>query len=82
MTALQARKEVMIAEAQSSSLLQTAWRPMCSILLIMLVVLDSFDIVTADEQLYTLATAFLGLYTAGRSTEKAAKVIKLGTNRD
>lgn len=78
MAALQAKKEVMIAESQSTSLLQSAWRPLCSILLISLVVLDSFSIVHANENLYTLAMSFLGLYGAGRSVEKAAKSVKLG----
>jgi len=75
---LEARTEMVKAEAASSHWLQANWRPICSIALISIVVLDSFSIVNASEQLYTLATAFLGLYGTGRSVEKAASVVKLG----
>ena len=78
MAALQARKEVMIAESKSTSKLQSSWRPICSILLILLVVLDSFGIVNANQDLYTLAMSFLGLYGFGRSVEKTADTVKLG----
>lgn len=78
---LEARTAMVQAEAQSTHWLQANWRPICSILLIALVVLDSFGIVTASQDLYTLATAFLGLYGAGRSVEKAAKVVKLGSSK-
>lgn len=75
---LEARAEVIKAEAASNHWLQGNWRPICSMALIAIVVLDSFSFVNASEQLYTLATAFLGLYGAGRSVEKAASVVKLG----
>lgn len=75
---LDARAKIVDSEANSTHWLQGNWRPICSILLIGLVVCDSFGIVTADEQLYTLATAFLGLYGAGRSWEKAASSKDLG----
>jgi len=75
---LEARQAIIVAESQSSHWLQGNWRPICSIALILIVVLDSFGIVAASEELYTLATAFLGLYGAGRSIEKSASVIKLG----
>jgi len=75
---LEARTEMVKAEAASTHWLQANWRPICSIALISIVVLDSFSIVQASERLYTLATAFLGLYGAGRSVEKAASVVKLG----
>lgn len=75
---LEARAQVIKAEASSSHWLQGNWRPICSMALIAIVVLDSFSFVNASEQLYTLATAFLGLYGAGRSVEKAASAVKLG----
>lgn len=75
---LEARQEIIKAEAQSTHWLQANWRPICSIALITLIILDSFSFVNASEQLYTLATTFLGLYGAGRSVEKAANTVKLG----
>lgn len=75
---LDARTEAIKAEAASSHWLQGNWRPLCSIALVSIVVLDSFGIVLASDALYTLATAFLGLYGAGRSVEKAAATVKLG----
>lgn len=77
-TELEARTAMVQAEASSSHWLQGNWRPICSILLILIVVLDSFSLVNASPELYTLATSFLGLYGAGRSIEKAASVVKLG----
>jgi len=75
---LDARSKIIASEAQSSHWLQGAWRPICSMLLIGVVVLDSMNVIEASEQLYTLATSFLGLYGAGRSIEKAASTVKLG----
>jgi len=75
---LDARTEMIKAEAQSKYWLQGNWRPICSMALILIIVLDSFDFVTATPELYTLATAFLGVYGAGRSFEKTAAVNKLG----
>lgn len=72
------RQAVIQSEAASQHWLVANWRPITSILLVSLIVLDSFGIVKASQDLYTLATAFLGLYGAGRSVEKAASVIKLG----
>ena len=75
---LEARSEIIKAESASKHWLQANWRPICSVALILIIVLDSFSIVTASTELYTLATAFLGLYGAGRSVEKAASAIKIG----
>lgn len=75
---LETKAKIIEAEAKSSHFLQSNWRPACSILLILLIVFDSFGLVTANEGLYSLATAFLGLYGAGRSWEKATNTNKLG----
>lgn len=75
---LEARQEIIKAEAGSKHWLQGNWRPICSMALIVIVVADSFGVITASPELYTLATAFLGLYGTGRSIEKAASVVKLG----
>lgn len=75
---LEARSEMVKAEASSSHWLQANWRPISSVALLLTVVLDAWGLIDAPEALYTLATAFLGLYGAGRSIEKAAATTKLG----
>lgn len=75
---LEARQEIIKAEASSQHWLQGNWRPICSMALITIICLDSFSVVSVNQELYTLATSFLGLYGAGRSIEKAASTVKLG----
>lgn len=75
---MEMRAKVIQAEAGSTHWLQANWRPLTSIMLIGIIVLDSFNFVNANQELYTLATAFLGLYGAGRSWEKASKSKELG----
>lgn len=82
LAALEARKEVMIAESQSNSWLQANWRPIASLTLLGLVVMQClanwiWDI-PMSSPLFTLATGFLGIYAGGRSVEKTARVNKLG----
>ena len=76
---LNARKEMSIAESKSDHAIVYSWRPIVSLVLISLIVLDSFGVIRASQDLYTLATAFLGLTTAGRGIEKAARANKLGS---
>lgn len=75
---MEMRAKVIQAEAGSQHWLQANWRPLTSMLLIGIIVLDSFNFISANQELYTLATAFLGLYGAGRSWEKASKSKNLG----
>lgn len=75
---LEAQKQIIVAESKSSHWLQANWRPMCSVAVVAIIILESFGLASPGEGIYTLATAFLGIYGAGRSIEKAASSIKLG----
>lgn len=75
---LEARSAMVKAESASDKLIVYAWRPVTSLVFVGLIVADSFGLATVDPQLYSLATAFLGLTTAGRGLEKAAKANRLG----
>jgi len=82
LAALEARKAVMIAESQSSNWYQAAWRPIASMVLVGLVVIQcianwAYDVPISAE-LFTFASTFLGITSAGRGIEKAAKANRLG----
>ena len=76
--AIEADTKIREAEASSSSWLTQSWRPICSILIVALIVLGSFGVVTVTSDIYELAKIFLGVYGGGRSIEKLGEVFKLG----
>ncbi len=68
-----AMSKVQVAEAGSKFWLTATWRPMASILLIVVIVLSSFGwIASPGPDFYDLAQIFLGGYTASRGLEKMA----------
>jgi len=62
--------ELMTAEAKSDHFLVAAWRPLCVLALISLIVADAYGIAKAPVQVYDLANVFLSTYAGGRSLEK------------
>ena len=68
--------KLMTAEANSTHMLTSIWRPICALILFSLILLDGFKLVEAPTQVYDLATTFLGVYSGGRSLEKVAKAVK------
>lgn len=66
-------------EANSSSILQSSWRPACSIMIVIVITLSSFGFLHPDKNFWSLAEYFLLGYTGFRSAEKvipgAAEVI-------
>ena len=82
LAALEARKAVMIAESQSSNWYQAAWRPIASLTLVILVVaqcmVNWIYNVPISTELFTFASTFLGITSAGRGIEKAARANRLG----
>lgn len=76
--ALQARKDMAVAETASDKWIVYSWRPITSMVLIGLIIAQSFNLIEFRSELWTLATAFLGLTTAGRGLEKAAKASSIG----
>lgn len=68
--------KLMTAEANSSHMLTSIWRPICALILFGLILLDGFGAISAPTQVYELAQVFLGAYAGGRSLEKVAKAVK------
>lgn len=75
---LDAMSKIEIAEAGSAHWLRANWRPICSIIIVGIIVADSFGWIKAGVQIYDLAKIFLGAYTTSRGIEKVASVAKLG----
>ena len=78
MALLQAKSNIIVAEAKGESWLQRSWRPLGMVTLLVLVVLDSLGILpnrlTPDA--WTMIQVGFGGYIVGRSAEKTApKVI-------
>lgn len=68
--------DLMKAEVKSDSWLTSSWRPLCSLSLFILILLDAFNVIKAPEQVYRLSEFFLSAYAGGRSLEKVANVFK------
>jgi hypothetical protein len=68
--------ELMAAEAKSDHFIVAAVRPICTLLLITLVIADGYGLAEAPAQVYSLAEVFISVYAAGRSGEKIVKVFK------
>jgi len=75
---LEAHAKISVAESGSSYWLTATWRPLCSILLVGIIVLAAFDVCKPNPELYELAKIFLGTYAGGRSFEKMMNIRKLG----
>ena len=76
--AIEASAKAVIAEAQGESWLQRNWRPITMTTFLVLIVLDSFDLLTHQlpHEVWTLLDIGLGGYVVGRSAEKVASHIK------
>ena len=69
---LEARSNIIVAEAQGQSWLQRSWRPITMLVFLCLVVADSFGWLANPlaDQAWTLLQIGLGGYVVGRSVEK------------
>jgi len=67
---------LMTAEVKSDHFIVAAWRPLCVLTLIGLIVVDAYGFAKAPPQIYDLANLFLTTYAGGRSLEKITKAIK------
>lgn len=76
-TTLNAQSNIITAEAKGDSWLQRSWRPITMLTFLVLVVCDSFGLLSfrLTESAWTLLQIGLGGYVGGRSIEKVAKVI-------
>ena len=66
------------AESQSDSIIARNWRPVCSVLLVVCLVLSAYGIGDPKAELWHLAEIIIGVAGGGRSLEKIASVVKLG----
>lgn len=81
---LEARTQVITAEAQGHSWIQRSWRPITMLTFLALVVADTFGLTAfrlADEA-WTLLQIGLGGYVIGRSAEKLAPQIAKVMRKD
>lgn len=67
---------LMTAEAQSPHMLTAIWRPLCSLGLVAAILMDGHFGFNANEQVYSLANIFLGVYRGSRGLEKIAANFK------
>jgi hypothetical protein len=76
---ISAQTSVLTTEANAESWLQRNWRPIAMISFLVIVIFDSFGIITIEkeraESLYLLLQIGLGGYIVGRSGEKISKKI-------
>ncbi len=75
---VEALSKLQQAEASSKYFITATWRPICSVAIVGLIIAGSFGIVTLTQDIYDLASIFLGTYAGGRSLEKLGSVLKLG----
>lgn len=65
--------DLMIAEVKSDHFLVAAWRPICVLILISLIVADAYGWAKAPDQIYDLANLFLTTYAGSRGLEKITR---------
>ena len=75
---LEAHAKISVAESSSKHWITATWRPVCSLLLVAILILAAFDLAHPKPELYELAKIFLGTYAGGRSFEKMMNVKRLG----
>ncbi|GAA5214219.1 3TM-type holin [Corallincola platygyrae] len=75
--------DIVKAEATGQSWLQRNWRPITMLTFLVLVVLDSFDLLAfrLSEEAWVLLQIGLGGYVAGRSAEKITQQVVANRNR-
>ena len=74
MALLEAKSNIIVAEAKGDSWLQRSWRPLGMVTLLTLVVLDSLGILPnrLTPEAWTMIQIGFGGYVVGRSAEKTA----------
>ena len=77
-TQAKAQEELLRYESSSKHWITATWRPICSLLLVAILILAAFDLANPKPELYELAKIFLGTYAGGRSFEKMMNVRRLG----
>lgn len=65
-------------QSQSSNWLVSGWRPGISLLLAIMILLESFGLIHPNPHFWDLATYFLGGFAVSRSAEHAMSIYKTG----
>lgn len=64
------------AETTSAHLITAIWRPVCSIVLILLIILESFGLCELNDKVYEITQILLGVYASSRGLEKITSSFK------
>jgi len=73
---MKAMSAVQVAEANSKHVITATWRPVASLMLILIIVLASLGLIDPpDQSFYDLSQILIGGYAGGRSLEKVAASI-------
>ena len=82
-TQLQAKADIIKAEANGQSWLQRSWRPITMLTFLVLVVCDAFGLLAfrLSAEAWTLLQIGLGGYVVGRSAEKIAPTVMSKQNK-
>jgi len=81
---LQYQSDIIVAEAKGESALQRSWRPISMLVLLVLVVLDSFGWLANPlaPEAWTLLQVGIGGYIIGRSAEKIVPAVVKQLKKD
>lgn len=81
---MESKHDVIMAEAQGQSFLQRNWRPFTMLVFLILVVLDSFGLLSTPlaPEAWTLLQIGLSGYVVGRSAEKIVPNIMRTISKD
>lgn len=67
--------DLMKAEASSDHWIVAAVRPICTLILFILILCDAYGLADAPPQVYDLAQMYMGIYAGGRSLEKISNAV-------
>jgi len=81
---MESKHDVIMSEAQGQSVLQRNWRPITMLTFLILVVLDSFGLLSSPlaPEAWSLLQMGLGGYVVGRSVEKVVPNIMRHIRKD
>ena len=76
--AIEARATIIQSEVNSKSAFTRLWRPICSTVMVIILLGASFGLCSPDKEFYELAKIFLSVYGTSRGCEKLITLSKFG----
>lgn len=64
------------AEATSDHLITAIWRPVCSVIFVLLIIAEAFGWCTLNEKVHEITELLLGVYAGSRGLEKVTKYVR------